>query len=225
MTQCASRSCWPRTRPLGLRAIRSWTHWWKLRTNSSAQEKTVSRSLSLQQLPSLSKVAAVNPEHLFDQARELIGPPPAGPPRQANLRRAISASYYAVFHAAVTAASDLFVGAVNRATSRYALVYRSIDHKRLRELCDDITKPTLPAKYASYAPQNGFGADIVAFATALVDLQEKRHLADYDPLFRATSSDALLVLRTAEAALERLRNANSAARDAFLTLLVFRPRA
>jgi hypothetical protein len=169
-------------------------------------------------------VAILNPEHLFEQADSLIGPPPAGPPRQVDLRRAISAAYYGVFHAAVTAASDLVVGAVHRGSGRYALVYRSIQHRSLREVCEDAQKQTLPAKYAAYAPQNGFGPDIAAFATAAIELQEKRHRADYDPHIRVNSADATFAVAAARAALTRLQKSESDSRNSFLMLLLFRPR-
>src|ERR1700691_675527 len=79
-------------------------------------------------------LAILNPEHLLEQANRLIAPPPAGPPRQVDVRRAISAAYYAVFHATLAAAADQLVGVTKRASSGYTLVYRSIDHKELREL-------------------------------------------------------------------------------------------
>ena len=126
-------------------------------------------------------MAPLNPEHLFEQARKLTEPD-AGRPRQADLRRAISAAYYGLFHAAVTAAADLVVGANNRSTNRYELVYRSADHKSLRGLCEDVSKQTMPAKFKPYVPQGGFGFDLKAFATAVVDLQEKRH-APWGPSF------------------------------------------
>jgi hypothetical protein len=128
-------------------------------------------------------VAILNCEHLFEQAEKLIAAPPAGPPRQADLRRAISAAYYAVFHATLTQAADLFVGRTKRSESRYGLVYRSIGHKQLRELCEIVRKPKLSARYVPHAPASGFGPNIPAFA-AFIELQEKRHSADYDPLFR-----------------------------------------
>jgi hypothetical protein len=169
-------------------------------------------------------VAILNPEHLFEQADGLIGPPPAGPPRQADLRRAISAAYYGVFHATLTAGADLFVGAVHRSTSRYGLVYRSVGHRWLRELCEQVQKQTLPARYVAYAPQNGFGQNIPTFATAIIELQEKRHRADYDPSIRVSSSDALLAVGTARAALVRFQQADAEPREAFLSLLLFPPR-
>jgi hypothetical protein len=87
-----------------------------------------------------------------------------------------------------------------------------------------VPKSKLPAKYTTHEPAGGFGADLVALATALSDLQEKRHLADYDPLYRVRLSDALVAVGTARTALQRFRNANAQKRKAFLSLVVFSPR-
>ena len=169
-------------------------------------------------------MALLNPEHLLDQADRLIAPPGGGAPRQADLRRAISNAYYAVFHAVVAEAADDLIGRTNRTHPRYALVYRSIDHKALRTLCEEVKKPNLPAKYSNYIPRGGFGADLIALATAVVELQEKRHLADYDPLYRVRMPDAVLAVATSHAALNRFRSANRTSRKAFLSLLTFSPR-
>ncbi len=169
-------------------------------------------------------MAILNPDHLFEQAERLVEPPPAGPPRQVDVRRAVSAVYYGIFHATITAAADHFVGAIHRSSGRYTLVYRSIDHGSLRRLCEDITKSNLPAKYAPFMPQGGIGANISAFAAAMLDLQEQRHLADYDPSIRLRTSNAKTAVQIARAALQRFRNAQPAEREAFLSLLVFPPR-
>jgi hypothetical protein len=168
-------------------------------------------------------VAILNPAHLFDQADGLAGSG-VGRPRQVDIRRAISASYYGLFHAVTTAAADQVIGQNNRSQPRYGLVYRSIDHNRLRELCKDVQKLTLPEKYRRYAPQGGFGADIRTFAIAVVELQEKRHTADYDPMAQMKQSDAIVSTGTARAALTRFQSANSDERMIFLTLLLFEPR-
>jgi hypothetical protein len=169
-------------------------------------------------------LAILNPEHLLEQANRLIAPPPAGPPRQVDVRRAISAAYYAVFHATLAAAADQLVGVTKRASSGYTLVYRSIDHKELRELCSRLRAPNLSGKLAQYSPAGGFDADITAFAQALLELQEKRLDADYNPSIRERSSDARLAVGTARNALVRLQTANPASREAFLGLLLFRVR-
>jgi hypothetical protein len=169
-------------------------------------------------------VATLNPDHLFEQAERLVAPPPAGPPRQVDLRRAISSAYYGLFHFCLTAAADEFVGVTQRAASRYALVYRSIDHKTLKDLCTDAKKSTPPAKYAAYVPTGGFDANVQAFSTAVIELQEKRHLADYNPQPRFRSSDARLAIGTAQSAIRRFLAASEEHRKAFLTLLVCPPR-
>jgi hypothetical protein len=166
----------------------------------------------------------LNPDHLLEQADRLMAPPGGGAPRQADLRRAISNAYYSVFHAILTDAADEFAGKTKRHTPRYELVYRSVDHRSLRRLCEDIAKTALPARYAKYEPPGGFGTDLIALSIAVVDLQEKRHLADYDPLFRVSASDAILAVATGRAALLRLRNVSRTRRKAFLSLLAFSPR-
>jgi hypothetical protein len=169
-------------------------------------------------------VAILNPDHLFEQAEKLIAAPPAGPPRQVDLRRAMSAVYYGVFHAVAAAAANEFVGARWRQTKRYALAYRSMDHRWLRELCSELKKLTPARRVAANGPAAGFGAEIQAFATAVIELQEKRHTADYDPLPRLRTSDVRLAISTARSALGNFDRANSSHRKAFLALLMFPPR-
>ncbi len=166
----------------------------------------------------------LNPEHLLEQADRLTAPPPAGPPRQVDLRRAISAAYYAVFHFVLIAGADEFVGRINRRTQRYALVYRSADHRSFLDLCKEALKPTPVPKYLRYLPGNGLGRNIQAFASAAKELQEKRHLADYDPSYRVKTSDAAKAIGTARSAIASFQRANGARRKAFLTLLLFSPR-
>tara|TARA_R110002167_G_scaffold357510_1_gene573031 strand:- start:871 stop:1380 length:510 start_codon:yes stop_codon:yes gene_type:complete len=169
-------------------------------------------------------MALLNPAHLLEQADQLVAPAAGGAPRQADLRRAISNAYYAVFHTVISQAADDFIGKAQRQNPRYALVYRSIDHRSLRELCKDIQKPTPPAKLKPYIPKFGLGSDLTALGAAVIDLQEKRLSADYDPLYRVRLSDASLAVATARTAIERFELANRAMRKVFLSLLAFSPR-
>jgi hypothetical protein len=113
------------------------------------------------------------------------------------------------------------VGATKRSTTEYAFVYRSIDHRSLRSLCSQVVKPTLPVSFLPYGLRNAFGPDIRAFAAAVVELQEKRILTDYDPLIRIKSSDASLAVKVARSAEARFKSASARRRAAFLTFLVF----
>jgi hypothetical protein len=169
-------------------------------------------------------VAILNPEHLFEQTDRLIARQ-GGRPRQVDIRWAASAAYYGLFHEVVTAAADQYVGVTNRHTSRYGLVYRSVSHDWLRDLCKEVQKPTLSDKFKPHVPTNGFGPDIVAFATAVRELQQKRHNADYDVMIRMNRSDAIVAIATARAALRRFNNTSRSRRVAFLSLLLFQPRS
>lgn len=166
----------------------------------------------------------LNPDHLFEQAERLIGRPSSGPTRQVDIRRAISAAYYGLFHATLAGAADLFVGVTKRSSNLYALAYRSVDHGSFRDLCFEARKTQLPQKYRQYVTAGAFGANIQDFAGAAIDLQEKRHSADYDPSIRVKISDAILAIKTARDALVRFNAADSDQREAFLGLLLFRPR-
>lgn len=134
----------------------------------------------------------------------------AGRPRGADLRRAISAAYYAVFHSIVSAAANSVVPADKRATEQYARVYRSINHGPLRDLCRRIKEKN-----------SSFGPAIRELAAAIADLQEKRHSADYDPLFKAIRSDTKLAIDTARSAISLFEQAPIAEREHFLSLLLF----
>ena len=141
-----------------------------------------------------------------------------------DTRRAISAAYYGVFHATTTAVADLFVGKALRGLPRYNLVYRSINHKALSDLCKIVMAPTLKAKYYQYDPPGSFGSDMKFYAGAVVELQEKRHAADYDPRERMFTRDAQYALSMARRAVRQLDSAAPVVREMFLTLLLFPPR-
>ena len=84
------------------------------------------------------------------------------------LRRAVSDAYYAMFHALCINNADHLVGVTRRSSEAWVRVYRGLDHSRSKELFKKRT----------------FGSRNPAFqiiASAFIELQEQRHLADYDP--------------------------------------------
>jgi hypothetical protein len=165
-----------------------------------------------------------NPEHLFQQAERLAAPASAGPPRQTDLRRAISSAYYGLFHFILTCLADDMVGAIQRGTGRYALVYRSIDHRALRDLCVEAQKSTPSKKFSSIMPELGFGLDIQIFAAKTHELYESRNRADYDPQPRFVASDAKLAIDAARTARLHFTQADPGLKTLFLTLLLCPPR-
>jgi hypothetical protein len=163
-------------------------------------------------------VAPIPHEHLFEQA-EALATDPNG--RQAELRRAVSAAYYGLFHFTLTAAADMVVGAADRATARYALVYRSDDHGRLRSLCQQLsgTNPQV-----SLLPSPGDFGRVADFARIAVTLHEHRTLADYDPSRDFTLREVEIDISDAREAVKWFQQATREQQETFLTLLLFRSR-
>jgi hypothetical protein len=138
----------------------------------------------------------------------------AGPqkPRQADLKRAISTAYYAVFHAMARDAADLLVGVgTNRPDKAWAHLYRSLEHGT--------------AKNACAAAQNlNFPLTIKTCAAAFVELQGMRHSADYDPNYRVVRSRALEAIELAESAIHNLRGSSKRDRRAFAVQILLPKR-
>jgi hypothetical protein len=169
-------------------------------------------------------VAILNPEHLLEQAEKLIRLAPPGAPRQVDIRRAVSAAYYSVFHATMAAAADAFVGRGHRVSEQYSLVYRSIDHRGFKELCSVVQRSPLPARYRPHRSSGAFSPDLRAFATSAAELQDYRHAADYDPRRSFHISDGVLAIILARAALRHWAAAARDERTTFLMVLLFPPR-
>ena len=169
-------------------------------------------------------MSILNPEHLIEQADRLIAAPSAGPPRQVDLRRAISAAYYALFHLTLTALADEMVGTSRRGTLRYGLLHRSADHRAIKDLCVAISKATPPQKYTIYLLVHRFGRDLLAFVEAFTELQDKRLQADYDVTARFFTVDARSAIATARSGIMRFKASDPAEMRMFLTLLLCPPR-
>jgi len=169
-------------------------------------------------------VAILTPDHLFAQAEALLRLYPGRKPRQTELRRAISTSYYGVFHFVLAQAADMHIGAKYRAKPRYALVYRSISHTWLRSLCLDVAKANAPAALKAFLPVGGFGQDLRKFALATANLQDRRHTADYDPSVNFVRRDAQSAIAAARSAVAQFLALSIEERRLFLALLLFPQR-
>lgn len=165
-----------------------------------------------------------SPQHYFQRALRLAASLSSGSPRQVDLRRAISDAYYGIFHATLAAAADQFVGVNKRSTNRYVLVYRSISHGAICELCTEVRKPVPPRSLVRYSPLGGFGLNLRGYAVGVLELQARRLSADYDPQMRCRRADAVAAVVAAQSALTRFKDTTDAEREAFLALLVFKSR-
>ena len=121
-----------------------------------------------------------------------------------------------------------FAGANSR-SDRFYLVYRSVDHKTVRDLCAEIATPIPKKKLKTFFPSSGFSTNLRKFAEIYLDMYERRVRSDYDP--RAASETSLFSKNSVQAALKDARGAiadywaaTNDERTLFATLLSFSPR-
>lgn len=120
------------------------------------------------------------------------------------LRRSVSSSYYAVFHALARMSADCLVGPApaKRSNKAWTEVYRGLQHGWCKEACKEAAKVDFPT-------------GLQKFSHALIQLQEARHRADYDPSAQFTKDEASSMLETARIAIEELKTVPMLDRRAF----------
>src|SRR5258706_8194487 len=160
----------------------------------------------------------MKPQDLLDHAEDLL-PTNLGAPRQMELRRAISASYYALFHCFLRNAANDLIGVTARAqrSAAYTLLYRAFEHARMRETCIESAKLNLPVKLVASTGLLQFPQGIRDAARAFVHLQDLRHKADYNPNVRFYKSDATSAIDICKVA---IANFEACGRDAKRTFLL-----
>ena len=138
-------------------------------------------------------------------------------PKQASLRRAISAAYYAVFHLLVDEACRVQIGAQHNQAPFRQVLGRAFAHGVMKEACKSFGGGTLKKGVAKGLPV-GFTipGEIRELADTFVDLQEKRHLADYDLTERFKRSDVLMLIKQVEQRVEDFRNLATSNEKRFL---------
>lgn len=139
-------------------------------------------------------------------------------PKQANLRRAVSAAYYALFHLLTSeSARRLTPAAPPRLMSQ---VSRAFEHATMRHVCKSLLTPG-SALITTFrlSPTD----DLREVAEAFSSLQDARHMADYDLSSNLDRNDAVLKIRLAEsafAAWRRMRAKDEA--NVFLVALLMK---
>ena len=155
----------------------------------------------------------MRPHDLVSAAQDLVGDG-KGAPRQANLRRAISTAYYALFHCLARCCSDALVGtaSANRSEPAWHQVYRALEHRDAAKRCE-------------HNRIQRFSPEIQEFAGSFVDMQRKRHRADYASEGHWLESEVADDISQAAAAIALLEGAPLKDRRAFAVyvLLRFRP--
>lgn len=144
------------------------------------------------------------PSDLLAQARRLATMD-KGKPKQANLRRAVSTAYYALFHFLGEEAVTMLVGASPSSQPLAQLARRALVHGKMNALCQEFTKPT-PKSELLKPFWNTLGipnaAGILNIAETFSDLQQERHDADYNLARIFTKAEAVQACVRAEQALK-----------------------
>lgn len=133
-------------------------------------------------------------------------------PRQADLKRAVSTAYYAMFHTLAKECADRLIGTgLPRSQPAWIQVYRALEHGLAKQACQR-------------AARLGFPKSVVDFANTFEHLQVERHRADYDPETRYSRTETILLITDAEQAIKRLRSAGIQDRTAFSALALLKAR-
>ena len=158
----------------------------------------------------------MNPEDLIRIARGLAGGAISGNigrPRQAELRRAVSAAYYALFHALARCCADTLVGATPASRSRTAWTqtYRALEHGYAKNQC---LRPAI----------RGFPPEIRAFGRAFTEMQRNRNAADYATESDLSRAETMRLINRIEDVIADFATAPIADRRAFSAYVLLRVR-
>ena len=155
-------------------------------------------------------VRPVNPHDLIQTARRLAESG-AAPPTQADLRRAVSTAYYALFHCLAAAAADLLTGA-SPGSPEWHQVYRALEHGKARSACQQ------------QGVMRTFPMEVQRFTKAFIELQKARQKADYAFEGAYSRREVLVVIDTAEDAIDRFEQADVRHRRSFAVHVLFKRR-
>ena len=138
-----------------------------------------------------------------------------GRPRQAELRRAISAAYYAMFHTLALCGANTLVGAThaNRRQPDWNQVYRALEHGYARNQCNN------------RAAMSRFSLGIRRFGQLFVLMQRERQAADYDPNASFSRPEAMEFVNEAAGVIAEFENVDPSERRAFAIFVLFRLRS
>jgi len=110
-----------------------------------------------------------------------------------------------MFHAVCRNCADCFVGktAANRSLLAWRQAYRAVNHG------------TAKTQYGKKVVMDNFPIVIQNFASKFIELQNKRHQADYDSINKLRMGDVLTEINAAEVAIKKLQESSIKDKRAF----------
>jgi hypothetical protein len=148
-------------------------------------------------------------KRLLEQSRHLTSLD-ARRPGEANLRRAVSGTYYALFHLIVHESTVAWFGSGPDRRPLRDIIGRAYTHTQMKEACRSFSGGMLKQHLLDRLP-GGFAVppEVQSIAQLFVDLQQARHSADYDlsPVASLRRADVRLLIDDTEEAIENWHSA------------------
>lgn len=134
-------------------------------------------------------------------------------PRRADLCRAASTVYYALFHCLARTCADSLAGRSRAIGNRplWLRVYRTLEHRQTKVRCENV-----PSRFPD---------EMREFGQTFADLQSKRHFADYDPDHPVRKSDVVADIDDAKAVIDRFLATPASDRRDFAIHVLMKVRA
>ena len=156
----------------------------------------------------------VNSQDLLDIAIQLadgLGEGNRGRPRQTELSRAVSCSYYAMFHTLAACCADMMMGATrgSRSNQAWRQTYRALEHGRSKQQCSNMQI------------MQHFPSAVQRFGEHFIEMQRQRHLADYDPLAEFRRSQVKQLIEETAGRIREFNAVDTSDRLAFSAYVLF----
>ena len=152
------------------------------------------------------------PADLLDQAFHLLHKD-GDQPKQASLRRAVSTAYYALFHLLIDEAVSNWAIPHQRST-----LARTFEHGKMKRVCEDFVKNAHSIKHPDLRTQ------LETIAKTFNELQQNRHIADYDNSFDWTKSNTEVFIVKVETAFSIWRETRTQREAQDFLLSLFLPK-
>ena len=159
----------------------------------------------------------MNPRDLIRIARQLASGAVGGSrgrPRQAELRQAVSAAYYALFHALAFCCAEQLAGSsrASRRSQSWTQTYRALEHGHARNQCDN------------QAAMQTFPTEVQNFGRRFVFMQGQRQQADYSPNATFARDRVMQLINESEDAIAAFESVPKSDRRSFAIHILFRRR-
>ncbi len=163
--------------------------------------------------PDNAPPSPVDWRNLIQAGRDLLNSQQLGRlPTDEHIRRAVSNIYYALFHALAESNASALIGSPGNGltAAAWSRIYRGLDHTTARRELQ--------------RHREAFSVQTRRFAEAFADMQQLRHMADYDHSAAITINEVSTWLDDAEATILNYLQSPLSERIYIATLTLIRPR-